>query len=112
MEVCVMKKKKEFSLKPEDIEILEGLQQHVILDVQILESITKHDVVQLHPGAYENLRNVADHLNYDLFNMFRAFTELAEYPLSKEQAQAFVEKAKEFNASLPEYVVKASKAKD
>ena len=43
--------------------------------------------------------------------MFCAFTELAQYPLSKEQAQAFVEKAKEYNATLPEYVVKASKGK-
>ena len=112
MEVSIMKLPKNFPLKPEDIEIIEGLQKKVILDVQILEQITKHDVVQLHPGAYESMRNVADHLNYDLFNMFRAFTEAAEYPLSKEQAQAFVEKAKEYNATLPEYVVKASKGKD
>ena len=106
-----MKLPKNFPLKPEDIEILEGLQQKVILDVQLLESITKHNVVELHPGAYVNLRNVASHLDYDLFNMFCAFTELAQYPLSKEQAQEFVEKAKEYNATLPEYVVKASKGK-
>ena len=71
MEVSIMKLPKNFPLKPEDIEIIEGLQKKVILDVQILEQITKHDVVQLHPGAYESMRNVADHLNYDLFSQLK-----------------------------------------